>query len=165
MPNYFKGSPSNPYHLSIGAVVINEKNEVCCHHFDSVTLRNVFVELKNFYILMRETVEMGETIEETLHRGLMEEFGITGDIVTFLGSIKGHYPLEGVSVEKTTLYFLVKLKTFDPKLRSKKDEESESSIEWQTIDYLIPKMQEQGERLRRTDLNEAPILERAKIYL
>ena len=100
--NYFKGSKENPYHLSVGAVVFNEENKICCHYFKRATLRKVFENFTDFYILMRETMEMGESIEQALHRGLMEEFGIIGDIITYLGSIKGSYPLGEVSIEKTT---------------------------------------------------------------
>jgi 8-oxo-dGTP pyrophosphatase MutT (NUDIX family) len=162
MDNYFKGTKRHPYHLSIGAVVLNEENKVCCHYFKKMTLRKAFESFTDFYILMRETMEMGESIEDTLHRGLMEEFGITGDIVTYLGSIKGNYPIDEVSIEKTTLYFLVKMKTFKPELRSKEDAEKESDIEWQTIDFLIPKMIDQAKRLNET-LDESLVLERVRL--
>ena len=113
---------------------------------------------------MRETMEMGESIEETLHRGLMEEFGVTGDIITYLGSIKGNYPIDDVSIEKTTLYFLVKMKSFKPELRSQEDAEKESDIQWQTIDFLIPKMKDQGICLSIT-LDESSVLEKARQYI
>ncbi len=168
-PNHFKGTKEKPYHLSVGAVILNDENKVCCHYFEKMTLRKVFEDYKDFYILMRETVEMGETLEQALHRGLFEEFGVTGDIVTFLGSIKSEYILGGATVEKTTLYFLVNMKTFQPELRSLEDVEKESEIQWQDIDFLISKMKNQGLRPRVqpglsdwSSLDESSMLERVR---
>ena len=164
MENYFRGTRNHPYHLSIGAVVINDKNEVCCHYFKKLTLRKAFEGFTDFYILMRESMEMGESIEQTLHRGLKEEFGITGNIVTYLGSLQGEYTVKAVeptySIEKTTLYFLVKMKTFKPELRAQEDAEKESEIQWQPIDVLVYKMKEQGVRLNNNTLDESLILQR-----
>lgn len=90
--------------------MVNEKQEVACHYFKEVVLKGrdnykdqVF---KDFYIVMRETPELGETLEEAVYRGLMEEFGIEGTIKTYVGSIKANLPHYGFTVEKTTLYFL-----------------------------------------------------------
>ncbi|MES3031506.1 MAG: NUDIX hydrolase [Patescibacteria group bacterium] len=167
MQNYFKGTKEHPYHLSVGAVALNEKNEVCCHYFTEIKGHASFAHLKNFYILMRETMEMGESIEQTLHRGLKEEFGITGEIVDYLGSTRDEYfdPGKDSQIEKTTLYFLVKTKTFNPELRNQEDVEVESKIEWQSCDYLIEKMKEQGIRFGNMSLDESSILEKVKTYI
>ncbi len=160
MNNYYRGTKENPYHLSVGAVILNNENKICCHYFKELNLHGHY--FTNLYILMRETLEMGESIEDALHRGLREEFGITGEILTYLGSIKGNLPKENMIFEKTTLYFLVKMKTFEPQLRSKEDEENGSRIEWHDVDFLIPKMKEQAGRLNNT-MDESSILERIKI--
>lgn len=167
MKNYFKGTKEHPYHLSVGAVAINEKNEICCHYFKEIKGHKSFLEFKNFYILMRETMEMGETIEQTLHRGLMEEFGITGEIIDYIGSTRDEYfdPGKDSRIEKTTLYFLVKTKSFKPELRSQEDVERESNIEWRSYDYLIEKMKEQGKRFNNDSLNESGIVEKIKNYI
>ncbi len=164
MENYFKGTKTHPYHLSIGAVVVNEENKVCCHYFKKLKFIKTGESFDDFYILMRETMEMGESIEDTLHRGLMEEFGITGEIITYLGSIKANFPIDEVLIEKTTLYFLVKMKTFKPDLRSSEDIEKESEIQWQTVDFLISKMKGQSLRLNST-LDESAILERVDLKI
>jgi 8-oxo-dGTP pyrophosphatase MutT (NUDIX family) len=168
MQNYFRGKREHPYHLSIGAVIVNDENKVCCHFFKEMTLRKAFEGFTNFYILMRESMEMGESIEQTLHRGLMEEFGITGDVITYLGSLKGNYTVKAsephYSIEKTTLYFLVRMKTFKPELRAQEDAEKESEIQWQPIDFLIPKMKVQGDKFNST-LDESEMLERSKQYI
>jgi len=160
-PNYYQGNADHPWHLSVGAVVLNDKKEVCCHYFKEVTIKNdTFSDL---HILMRETIEQGETLEQTLSRGLLEEFGVTGKIRTYVGSIKAEFPHKGKVVEKTTLYFLVDLINFDPSKRQSTDLESQSEIQWQPLDFLIPKMKEQAVRLGRSDLDESLTLERVKI--
>lgn len=161
MENYYKGDIHAPYHLSIGAAVVNDRGEVCCHYFNEIDGH------KDFYILMRETLEMGETIDEALARGLMEEFGMVADPVTFLGALTIPVVWEGLTekVEKTTLYFLCRFISQNEALRLADDPERASQIVWKTPDFLIPKMIEQAKRLNLTQVDESKILERVKVYL
>lgn len=69
MKNYFQGTLDHPYHISIGAVVKNTEGKICCHYFDSLTHKSVGT-LTDFILLMRETIEPNETIEQCLMRGL-----------------------------------------------------------------------------------------------
>lgn len=156
--NYFQGTPKNPYHISIGAVVMNDKGLVCCHYFEKITHQKVWFE--NFYILMRETPEPHETIEVALKRGLMEEFGMEASLEKYIGSIVAHFPKEGVMVEKTTLYFLCNFISIDETKRKVDDIEATSQILWLDPLDLIVKMKEQGVRLQRKDIDESSILER-----
>lgn len=161
-----QGNSNHPYHVSVGALVYNDKKEILCHYFDQNPKVGYFQEnnLRNFYILMRETMEPNESLESTLSRGLLEEFGVMGEIITYIGSIQSHFTHKAVSVEKTTLYFLVKLISIDESKREKK-EEGTSTLEWQRADYLIPKMKEQTVRFSRTDLDESAIIERAQKFI
>lgn len=167
MKSYFQGNKDHPYHFSVGAILLNDKNEVCVHHINKIDLplklKGYWTEqgLVDFYILMRETPSPNEGVEETLKRGLVEEFGATADIIDYIGSIKSHWSHEGVDVEKTTIYFLCKLINQDSSLR-RDDIEGRTDIEWQTIDFLIPKMKEQSQRYTRTDIDESSILEKLK---
>lgn len=61
MQNIFTGRDESPYHLSVGGVVINASNQILCHHFP-VSERNP----DDLYILMRESVENEETLEQTV---------------------------------------------------------------------------------------------------
>lgn len=166
MKNYFQGNSEHPRHISVGAVVLNDKNEVCCHHFDSTKgkYEGYWKEtgLENFYILMRETIEPNETLEQALHRGLMEEFGIEAELIDYFGSIQSHFKSKEAEIEKTTLYFLCKLVDQDLSKRSKGDVEFESQIEWHTPDFLIPIMKEQAIKYDRQDIDESSILEKIK---
>ncbi len=111
---------------------------------------------------MRKTIEPNEYLENVLHRGLMEEFGVEAKLVDYIGSIQSHFKSKGVEIEKTTLYFLCKLKNQDLSRRSTGDVEYESQIEWHTTNFLIPKMKEQTIKYGRTDVDESKILEKIK---
>lgn len=177
MKNYFQGNNDHPRHVSVGAVLVNdgstgspqEKGKICAHHFNSKSgseFAGYWKDqgLDDFYILMRETVEMGETLEEATHRGLLEEFGAEAEIIDYLGSIQICFKHRGseVEIEKTTLYFLCKLKNQDLSKRSRGDVEYESVLEWHSPEFLIEKMKSQGAKFNRQDLDESSILEKLK---
>lgn len=161
MSNHFQATVVSPYHISIGAVVVNKEGKVCCHYFESLSHKSMNI-FKDFVLLMRETVEENETIEECLHRGLMEEFGIQAELNCYLGSIVSHFTAPGteVVIEKTTLYFLCDFISQDESLRSQEDMERESKIQWFDPKELIVKMKEQGKRLNREDMDESVVIER-----
>ena len=165
-PTYFQGNNVHPQHISVGGILLNGKGEICCHHFFTKDLKGYWTEekLDDFYILMRETLEPNESLEEALHRGLQEEFGATGEIINYVGSIKSAFKHKGVDIEKTTLYFLCKLISQDLSKRTGDDIESKSNIEWRTPDSLIPRMKEQSMKFGRTDVDESSILEKLKSW-
>ena len=166
--NYFQGNKNHPQHLSVGAVVINDKSEILVHHVNAPNepaIKGYWSDqgLTDFYTLMRETIEQGETLEGALERGLVEEFGVTAEIKDYLGSIKSHWNHEETNIEKTTVYFLCHLISQDDSKRNG-DEGSRTKLEWQTADFLIPKMKDQALKYNRTDVDESLIIERAKKY-
>lgn len=162
--NHFQGNKDHPQHVSVGAIVVNGKGEVCCHHFTDADLEGYWPNegLNDFYLLMRETVSQDETLERALTRGLKEEFGVEARMVDYVGSIQSHFKHEGVTVEKTTLYFYCMLVSQDAARRDTSDIEGKSALEWHTLDFLIPHMKEQAKRYGRTDVDESSILERVK---
>ncbi|KKT83778.1 MAG: hypothetical protein UW81_C0011G0009 [Candidatus Giovannonibacteria bacterium GW2011_GWC2_44_9] len=161
---YFQGNYLHPQHISVGGILANKKGEICCHHFYTKNLKGYWADekLDDFYILMRETLEPDETLEHALYRGLQEEFGATGKIIDYVGSIKSTFKHKEIDIEKTTLYFLCELISQDLSKRAEDDIESKSTVEWQTSDYLIPLMKAQATRFGRTDVDESSILERMK---
>jgi NADH pyrophosphatase NudC (nudix superfamily) len=160
MQNYFSASDKSPYHLSIGAVVINNENKLLIHHFKEIS------GYADLYILMRESLELNETIEQALARGLQEEFGISGTIIDSLGTLVSHFPKNDQMIEKTTLYFLVKYDKEHPEGRIKNDAEGASTLLWKTPDELIALMEAQSQHWpEQTDLNEAEIVQRTVKYL
>ena len=160
MDNYYRSSEQAPYHLSVGAVIINDQHQVLCHYFKSLTYAGQ--TLNDFYILMRETVERNETLEQAIQRGCMEEMGAGVEIIDFLGPIVSHHHDRGFLAEKTTLYFKCKLISQDDDLRAADDPEKDSQIVWRDIDELIARMSTQSKGLDRTDLDESAILKRLR---
>lgn len=158
MRNHFQGTRENPYHISVGAVVRNQNGEICCHYFKSLShpTRGIF---EDFYILMRESIEPDETIEQCLARGLREEFGMSATLESFLGSVISHFPIGDSKIEKTTLYFLCSPIADDKYERKADDIESQSEIKWLKPAELILKMKEQAVRMGRDDVDESKILE------
>jgi hypothetical protein len=164
--NLLQASFEFPYHVSIGAVVINSRHEVLCHYFEYLKLK--FFEAKDFYLLMRETPESGENYFDTLKRGLMEEFGAKARPIGFLGSLISDFLITGVDekieeVQKTTLYFLCEFESLDEALRNSGDVEGKSILKWMAIPDLVKHMQKwQGVN---ANLDESEVLLRASKYL
>jgi 8-oxo-dGTP pyrophosphatase MutT (NUDIX family) len=156
MSNYFQGTDLKPYHLSVGAILFNKEGKIACHHFiDHPNLKG------EVYILMRETIEEGETIEEALSRGLLEEFGAEGELITYVGSLLKPYKVRGVTVQKTTLYFLLSLTSIDETKRLEGDPESTSQIEWLDPEDLASRMKLNAAKLKAPDLDESEVITRA----
>jgi len=151
--NYFSGYCGLPNHLSVGAAVMRN-GKVCCHYFAEKA------GYKDFYILMRETIDPGETIEQTLERGLAEEFNIKAKLVDFLGSIQSRYSDQNRGIEKTTIYFLCEYLEDLKSPRNTHDAEGDSEIKWMEPQELFQKMKEQSQRIKREDADESKIVEK-----
>ena len=100
MANLVQGSREYPYHISVGAVLVDPQGKVCAHHFDALEIGPR--KAKDFYILMRETPEPGESLEITLERGLREEFCATATTRHFIGSLSAKINEVATLQEKTT---------------------------------------------------------------
>lgn len=153
----FQHSPENPFHISVGAVLVNEGGKILAHRALASAIepdyRYKLGGLDEAYILMRESLEDSETLEKGVARGLAEEFGATGTIERYLGSIQ--ITVEGF--EKTTLYFLVRLDGLGE--RPKDDAESFTELVWMEPKELAAKMRAQGAKAGRTDLDESKAIE------
>ncbi len=157
---FFQASQTQPYHLSIGAVLFDKNGCIACHHFKEI------LGHKDIYILMRESMENNETPIMTLHRGLKEEFGATAQPIAFLGCLSGYLPGYPLSFEKTTLYIACQLVDWNPENRDFEDPEASSTIEWLKPDVLIALMEQQGIRFHhRIDADESEMIRRALPYL
>ena len=157
---FFQANHHQPYHLSIGAVLFDQKGRIACHHFEEVFGH------KDIYILMRESMEDNETPLVTLARGLKEEFGATAQPLTFLGALSGYLPHSHLPFEKTTLYVACQLIHWDPAERDLADPEASSTIEWLEPDTLLFLMEQQGIRFQhRVDADESEIVRRAIPYI
>jgi hypothetical protein len=160
--NYFMGNKSHPQHISVGAVMRNADGLVRVHHFPPGIAEGFWkgVDVTDFYLLMRETIEPGETLEEAAHRGLQEEFGAVATLDDYMGSIVSTAYDNEAPFQKTTLYFLCTYTGESEKGRDMEGKEGQSVLEWRTAEELIPLMREQAQKFGRDDVDESPILER-----
>jgi hypothetical protein len=168
--NYFDAKISKPYHLSVGAILINKEREVCCHYFKQLG------DFQNVFLLMRETLNPNEKIENGIRRGLKEEFNAEAKLITYIGSevaydkwFNGKWPWlnfnEPTNFQKTTIFFLLDLVSIDIKNRDKTDDEGFSEILFLSFDDLIQKQKDQLKRYKFNGLGEISVLENAKKYL
>jgi hypothetical protein len=159
-------SKENPFHISVGAVVVNSEGKILVHALttDSVPkdILDVLGGLDSAYILMRESVENDESLEDAVRRGLQEEFGVEGVIRRYLGSTQAMLPARYGDFEKTTLYFEVAF--VSDVERTQHDWESTTPLEWHDPEFLITNMKEQGRVTSRADLDESRIIETYLAY-
>lgn len=151
-PNQF--SDEFPFHLSVGAIVMNDKKEVALHHFEQVAGYN------DIYYLMRSTVMPEESFDEAINRGLLEEMGVVATIKHFVGTrVTIFNDLEGNPIEKTTVYFLCDLVDWDENKRNNEHRESDSTVVWKSLDEAKEILKAQHERTSEKDLCEFDVLE------
>ena len=107
MDKFYQHSLPQPFHISAGAVLFNDRMEICTHHFvaDKVpeNIRFLMGGLAEGYHLMRESLEGDESLQTGVHRGLYEEFGATGTIEKYLGSLTCTVVTPQRSFEKLTI--------------------------------------------------------------
>lgn len=159
--NIFQASKEFPFHISVGALLVDKGGKIVCHFFKKGDLDHESEGRSDLYLLMRETPNQSESISEAIERGLMEEFGARGEIVHFLGSISSWFPgiTTGIKMNKTTLYFLVNLLEIDLNLREEGAVETRSEILRLEPKKLLALLKEQGKKYERTDLDESGIIE------
>jgi len=157
--NYLQGNAKRPFHLSVGAIVFNDEGKIACHHvreFDGKPVEG--------YVMMRETIEPGESLESALARGLQEEFGIKAQPISYVGSVISKFDGLWHNIEKTTVYFLMEHDGPSEKGRYLNDKEVEgtnSVVEWHDPDFLIEQMNKQTEKYKRPDIDESKVIKAA----
>lgn len=139
----------------------NDEGNLLCHFFKKEDLPNESEGKSDLYLLMRESLHLREPLEEAVARGLMEEYGATGTIVDFLGTIVSHFPSSDdhqTPIEKTVLYFLVDFISIDETLREAGAVESRSTLMWLSPEDLLEKNLTQASRYSRTDIDDSKII-------
>ncbi|MGE5541254.1 MAG: NUDIX domain-containing protein [Bacillota bacterium] len=160
MKSRYQHQEGQPFHISIGAVVVNGDGEILVHKRERARapeqFGDNFIDRDEVYILMRESLEEEETIVECVLRGVREEFGCTGTVGKYLGAVQATVPSRTGPMEKTTPYFLVTdVQEVGPR---EEDNESFSVLEWHPAEFLRERMVGQGGAIR-PDLDESRIIE------
>lgn len=117
-------SGRNPYHLSVGVVLLNDKKE-------TLALKRKGGD----YTLPYGSIEEDANIVDTVFRELREETGYTGNIVSYIGSKHTYFYRDGSEVEKTTIYHLL-INPTETGLRDTSDPEAESELVWLGLEEL-----------------------------
>jgi len=155
--NYYQASSTKPFHLSVGAIVLDENGNILCEHYDKLN------EWEDIYWLMHSTINPNETLEQALHRGLKEEMGVTGEIISFVGvhNYKSEWFGETsspVEVTKSIAYFTVRLISADESLKSQDNSAYNSRVVALTKKELIQKMKIQYQKYLIDELDESRVL-------
>ena len=161
MNNFLNQSVLSPTHISVAALMRNSNGEILCHFFKKDDLPHESEGKGDLYLLMRESLHLGESLESAVLRGLMEEYGAEGTVVDFLGTIVSHFPASDnntVTIEKTVLYFLVDYISHDESKREAGAVESRSKLFWLTPAELLEKNLTQAARYSRTDIDDSKII-------
>ena len=162
MSSLYQHTKDLPFHISVGAVLVDKEGRICTHAFAKDTLspriQQIVGDRTELYLLMRESLEAGETLEQAVVRGIREEFGAEGVVKKYLGSITGPAfdTRSDVSFEKNTPYFEVSLTSLGD--RPKDDAESHSTLRWMEPQELRAAMALQASPFRN-DLDESKIID------
>jgi ADP-ribose pyrophosphatase YjhB (NUDIX family) len=152
-----------PFHLSVGAVLFDNDLRICVHSLDADavpdSLKFLTGGLRHAYLLMRESLEVGETIVDAVHRGLAEEFSVEGTVEKYLGAIDCMVTTPTSTFQKTTLYHAVRLEKMN-KRSVTDDPESRSTLEWYEPEKLVELLTTQEQLTNRPELHEVEIVKR-----
>ncbi len=147
----YRHTKNTPFHISVGGVAYEVKEGKIF-----VVVLGRKMEDSNHYHLPKGTLHVNENIEACALREVTEESGFKCEIKTLLGGFTQKYiPRDGLNVEKTTLYFAMKIKE-----NLKVHDDEHDFVEVLEIDDAI-------EKLRRTEpkKQEYEILERLKWWI
>jgi ADP-ribose pyrophosphatase YjhB (NUDIX family) len=161
MSSPYQAQHERPFHISAGAVVVNDEGKILVHkrmrEKAPPQFADNFVNGDDVYIHMRESLEKDETLEQAATRGLKEEFGMTTEVGKYLGTLSVRIRT-GDPIwewEKTTLYFQAVAGEQGERVI---DSEAFSILEWHEPEFLIEHMRGQGGEDRK-DLDESKIIE------
>lgn len=162
MAKFYQHSLPQPYHISVGALLFNDRFEIGVHHFRiehiPEQLRFLADNLPDIWHLMRESLEDGETLEAAVLRGCQEEFGAVGTVEKYLGAKIDQILTPSKSFQKCTLYHAVRLQTLGE--RTGDDGENVSQLEWYAPHDLLALFDEQVQKTNRPELDERELVER-----
>lgn len=137
--NAFRKRLKSPYHKrwTVRAFAFNEEGKLA---FLRIKGSDLFGK-RDHLETIGGGVENDETLEEALHREVLEEVGYECEIEEEIGKIVDHYNL--INRETISTYFVIHL-TKDTGVTSLKDDELQlvSGIEFYTVEEALKKLRE-----------------------
>lgn len=162
MDNFYQHGLPQPFHISVGAVLFTDTFEICTHHFIASEVpeqyRFLLGGLPHAYYLMRESLEGDESLQTGVKRGIYEEFGATGRVEKYLGSLTSEITGPNETFQKLTIYHAVHVESLGE--RPAIDGESKSLMEWYPAHDLLELYEKQARNTDRPELNETEIIKR-----
>jgi len=162
MSKFYQHTLPQAFHLSVGAVLFNDKMEICTHHFiekyHPKELKYLLGGLDDAYHLVRESLEGDESLQSAVLRGVYEEFGAKGVVEKYLGPLTCTVKTPTKAFQKLTLYHSVRLTELGE--RPDIDEESHSEMEWYAPKELLDLYKKQATLTDREELNEVEVIRR-----
>jgi 8-oxo-dGTP pyrophosphatase MutT (NUDIX family) len=107
---------------------------------------------------MRESLEDGETLQEAVLRGCLEEYGATGVIEKYLGAKIDIIVTPTKDFQKCTLYHAVRLTSLGE--RTGTDAEKTTELEWYSPTDLLMLLDRQCAQTTRPELDEREVIRR-----
>lgn len=165
----YTGTPIHSGHVSVGVVVLDSLNPLTAR----VALLYSPPDFDNpwgftdFETLVRETIKDDEPLEMAVARGIREELGASGRLLTYLMGTTVKLGPDRDNVEKTTLYHLVHCTDIDA-LTRRNDVEGRLTIVWRLLDEAIARQRQQESDMvkrLRPDLVEYAPLQKAREFL
>lgn len=142
-----KGDKTNPFHKSVGMIVVNKDGDIALIRKSTGTIT-----------LPRETQYLQESPIACLSRGAKEELGLTINIGRYLGSLSSSFIREdGTRVEKNTDYF--QAKSVNKTISKKTFTELTDTVIWVSLSEALKILLKQG---AVEGVNESLILKRYK---
>ena len=147
-PKQYMGTNDSPYHITSGAVV---------YRINNIQAEFLLLVRKeqggNTYHLPKGTVHIGEPLEETAKREVLEETGALVDLHTYIGAVTNQFNYKNCYYDKTSHYFVAKFVKFVAKHDTEHDD-----IIWANANQAI-------ELLNISPKSEALFIERAEEFI
>jgi len=143
-PKQYMATNESPYHISSGAVV---------YRISNTNIEFLLLVRKerggNTYHLPKGTVHLGEPLEDTALREVLEETGALVDLQTYIGAVTKQFNYKDCNYDKTSHYFVAKFVKFVAKHDTEHDD-----IIWVNANKAI-------ELLNKSPKSEALFIERS----
>lgn len=144
-PKQYMATKESPYHITSGAVVYRINNK------QAEYLLLVRKEQGgDTYHLPKGTVHIGEPLEDTAKREVLEETGAVVDLQTYIGAVNNQFNYKNRYYDKTSHYFVAKFVKFVAKHDAEHDD-----IIWASANKAI-------ELLNKSPKSEVMFIERAQ---